>query len=126
MEVSWFETVGNKITSSTRSCEATKLCRFVAEFGMSPYLCAIVWLLLKEMPCLDRSTKKCHLLWALHWLKTNCTEASAHNRFGMDEKTFRHWKYCIVTKLSELDVVSSHVSLVKFSAQLTSFCPGKI
>ena len=49
---------------------------------------------------------------ALSWLKTNCSEASAHKTYNMDEKTFRQWKYYIVRKISELGRVSLSLFLL--------------
>jgi len=101
----WFLSLGNVVTKSTGVCLATQLERFVAHFGVNPSICKLLWVLLKETPNFDSHAQKNHLLWALHWLKTNCNEANMHSMFGMDEKTFRKWKYYFVKKIAELDRV---------------------
>lgn len=55
----------NEVTKSSNVCVSAQLSRFTAEFGMSPYLCKIVWSYLKQKPNSDRFAKKNHLLWAL-------------------------------------------------------------
>ena len=101
----WFLVAGNAITKSNNVCLGTQLSRFRGCFGTSPRTCRVIWMLLKRKSDFDNFSSKKHLLWALNYLKTNCSEHSAHATFGMDEKTFRHWKYYMVKKIAELDRV---------------------
>ena len=80
-ESRWFLDVGNEVTKSTSVCIGTQLSRFTAEYGMNPCLCKLVWSLLQQKHDFDPFAKKNHLLWALSWLKTNCSEASAHKTY---------------------------------------------
>lgn len=45
---------------------------------------------------IDPHVKKEYLLWALYYLKKNCTEGDAYKTFGMNEKIYRKWKYYMI------------------------------
>jgi len=104
--INWYNAVGSDVTKSNTVCNETRLARFKDHFGIYPRQCAFLWILLSQEENFDSHARKNHLLWALYWLKTNCTEKNAHGKFGMDEKTFRKWKYYFVLKIAELDRVS--------------------
>ena len=78
--------MGNDVAKRTGVCISTQLSRFAAEHAMNPYIFNFSWSLLQQKHDVDAFAKKNHLLWALSWLKTNCSEASAHKTHDMDKK----------------------------------------
>ena len=82
----------------------TVLRRFIAHFGVTPRLCAILWIYCKDRMG-DVGQKK-HLLWVLNLLKTDATENQLHGRWKADEKTIRKWVSIFIQEISELSVVS--------------------
>ncbi len=86
--------------------EKIKNRRFIASFGATPLICAIVWNELKESNWFRRSpakVKPCHLFMGLHFLKGYNTEASNAAMFQCDEKTFRRWSWYIVSGIANLE-----------------------
>jgi len=81
----------------------TVLQRFISHFGVTPRLCAILWIYCKDRMG-DVGQKK-HLLWVLNLLKTDSTEHALHGRWKADEKTIRKWVTLFIQAISELDVV---------------------
>ena len=76
---------------------------FQGLFGMSPQVCAFLWL---QLALANASLKKLHLLWTLCFLKTYCTESVLSSLFKTDPKTLRKWIWQIVPILEELKLVS--------------------
>ena len=95
-----------EITKSTENSYNTKIRRYRDHFGVSPYITSIIWGDILHTKNFSPYAKKEHLLWALYYLKKKCTESDAHKTFGMDEKTFRKWKYDIILRISKLNRVS--------------------
>ena len=82
----------------------TVLRRFIAHFGVTPRLCAILWIYCKDR--MEDLGQKKHLLWVLNLLKTDATENQLHGRWKADEKTIRKWVNIFIKAISELDIVS--------------------
>jgi len=82
----------------------TVLRRFISHFGVTPRLCAILWIYCKDRMG-DVGQKK-HLLWVLNLLKTDSTENRLHGHWKADEKTIRKWVTLFIKVISELGVVS--------------------
>jgi hypothetical protein len=80
--------------------------RFKSHFGTSPGVCSYIWSLI--YPSLHRNHECCgvqffHLLWGLMFLKVYETDSVLAGIVGgIDEKTFRKWKWIIVKALSTL------------------------
>lgn len=78
--------------------------RFRAFFGVTPKICARVWLLL-EPNCPSRAMPK-HLLWALFFLKVYSNEHVSSVSASADEKTVRKWQWIFVKLMAGLRIVS--------------------
>lgn len=87
---------------------ATRRRRFVANFGVSPCLCAWVWIIGYTHFNLQR-VEPLYLLMTLNLLKTDDTEACMKGRWGLDEKTIRKWVYITLDVIADLDLVSIDV-----------------
>ena len=84
---------------------------FVAFFGTSANVLAIVWKLLFENFLLD-DAKYVHLLWGCMLLKQYSGDRVLSAVAGVNEKTFRKWAWKIIDGISWLegDVVSHNFS----------------
>ena len=82
--------------------------RFIAHFGVTPRLCAYVWIYTEErVLMIDKNAKMKHLLWLLNLLKTGDTEHAMNGRWCADEKTIRKWVYIFLEVVGDLGVVST-------------------
>ena len=72
--------------------------RFRASFGTSPFVCSILWNMIKGS---EGSLPK-HLLWSLFYLKTFSTERVCASFFRVTEKTFRKWVMIFIKKIGNL------------------------
>ena len=85
----------------------TVLRRFLSHFGVSPFHCAVVWLVsANNLMAKDPCVKPTHLLWTMNLLKTDDTENQLGGRWHVDEKTLRKWVYFVLDELSNLGFVS--------------------
>ena len=99
----------------------TVFCRFISHFGVTPRLCAILWIYCKDRMG-DVGQKK-HILWVFNLLKTNATEHALHGRWKADEKTIRKWVNIFIKAISKLDVVRvviSHSMCMLFALKMVS------
>jgi hypothetical protein len=98
---------GAAVGGGRQYSEKIKNRRFIASFGATPFICAIVWNELKENNWFRRSparrVKPCHLFMGLHFLKGYNTEESNATMFQCDEKTFRQWSWYIVSGIANLE-----------------------
>ena len=78
--------------------------RFHALFGVSPFLCSILWKRLGEKK--SNSNEPVHLLWSLMFLKVYASEDVLSALAGVTRKTYRKWVWDYVEKLSFLNEVS--------------------
>jgi hypothetical protein len=86
----------------------TVLRRFVSHFGISPFHCAVLWLISADnLIARDPYVKPLHLLWTLNLLKTDATENQLAGRWHVDEKTLRKWVYIVLEEVSNLGLVSA-------------------
>lgn len=101
-----FEKLGMAIMG--RHCRGSALIRirrFVALFGVEPYMCAIVWreLVASGWTRFTRRPKAKHFLWALIFLKCYPTEGFLAAQVGaVDEKTIRKWVWYYVEGIAKL------------------------
>lgn len=86
--------------------------RFKSFFGVSPAICAKLWLLTK--PRLTPDVKEIHLLWTLLFLKCYHTEHVNRSIVSCDEKTFRTKVWKVVESLAFIKVVCSVVFFLLF------------
>lgn len=78
--------------------------RFQQNYGISPFMCTILWS--KLSPTLHKNCRPKHMLYALRFLKTYSTEDVSAVAEGCDEKTFRKWVWYFVTAIGQLNEVS--------------------
>jgi hypothetical protein len=89
--------------------------RFKAHFGTSPGVCSYIWSLI--FPSLHRNHEShgvqfFHLLWGLMFLKVYETDSVLAGIVGgIDEKTFRKWKWILVKAISDLKSTVVSVSI---------------
>jgi hypothetical protein len=98
--------------------------KIVEFFGVPTLVMAKVWELLVEYRGpLPNGSKKCHLLWTLHFLKTYSSSTALGKGVNcVSPKTFQYWTLFIIFELKELvpEVVSSTmVSVNVFVNQMT-------
>ncbi len=99
-------------------------------FGTGVTVAINTWSLLTENDLLSENTVKCHLLWAMYFLKCyprteeGCSEAASENG-AMDPKAWRKHIWPVIYALSDLE--SSVVSLCidflpsKYSSDMSCF-----
>lgn len=105
MNASIFLKIGNRITKTKCGQKtSTKTRRFKSHFGVTPFVCSIIWMKIIEQAPDDYKPK--HLLWGLNFLKTYTDEHARHSLFGADEKTIRKWTWVTVKLMSSMDVVN--------------------
>lgn len=99
-----FLRLGNQI-SKTKSGQktSTKTRRFKSFFGVTPYVCSIVWTKIVDIAPIGFQPK--HLLWGLTFLKQYTIEHNRHSTLKADEKTIRKWTWIAVKLLSGLKTV---------------------
>lgn len=102
-----FLKIGNKITQTKcRQKMSTKIRRFKSHFGVTPFVCAIIWdKIFGEAP---NDYKPKYLLWGLNFLKHYSNEHTRHSLLRADEKTIRKWTWITVKLMSSMDVVNSN------------------
>ena len=78
--------------------------RFRSFFGTTPGICAHLWEMLTPEVTLPNGARKCHLLWALLFLKQYNTDHVNSSIVGtaVDEKTFRKWCWLFIEQISYL------------------------
>lgn len=97
--------MGNVYTLCTSTTsEYVALRRFKSFFGVTPYVCSLIWDKIKNDVPNGGDPK--HLLWCLNFLKQNSVEHYRRAIFYADEKTIRKWSWLFVELLSNLDVVT--------------------
>ena len=83
--------------------------RWRATFGASPAVCSILWSRMRMiLPAAPNNVEPKHLMWCLLFLKTYVTEhTGAAMVGGVDEDTFRKWRWFFVEAIAflEFDVV---------------------
>ena len=86
--------------------------RFHSMFGVSPFICAVVWEALEsQIP--DRAHPR-HLLCALLFLKLYVTESVVSTITNMDEETCRKWSWFFVKLIASMHLVSFQTSCIFF------------
>lgn len=99
-----FLKLGNEISKTKRGQkESTKTRRFKSFFGVTPYVCSIVWTKIVGIAPIGFLPK--HLLWGLNFLKQYTSEHKRHSTLNADEKTIRKWTWIAVKLLSGLKMV---------------------
>ena len=78
------------VGSSPPKNSLTLLRRFKSFYGISPFLCSLVWYYLCYF-FKPRGVKFQYLLWCLLHLKTYNTDEFLCTLCGVDKKTFRKW-----------------------------------
>ena len=74
--------------------------RFRASYGVSPEVCAQVWMLIcHSLPAYHKID---HLLWTLLFMKVHSTESVLAGIAGVDEKTFWVHVWTIIFAISDL------------------------
>lgn len=108
-----FLKLGNRYTKTkSTQCANTKLRRFKSLFGVTPPVCALIWLKIKDNAPIDSHPK--HLLWSLLFLKHYSIEHIRKTIFDADEKTIRKWTWTITNLLSGLNMVLA-IKLIVFT-----------
>ena len=85
----------------------TAAVRFKSSLGVTVSVCVQVWNMIHPL----FPTAHCHILWALYFMKTYVTEATAALLFGVSEKTFRQHVHITVQRIAALStrVVSEKI-----------------
>ena len=94
------------IGASTKGNGVTKLHRFVAFFGASPKIVAILWSELVKSGWFNfaptKIVKPVHFLMALNFLKCYNVEEVNAAFFNCDEKTFRQWSWFVLKGIAKI------------------------
>lgn len=99
-----FLKLGNQISKTKNGQkESTKNRRFKSFFGVTPYVCSIVWTQIVGVAPIGFEPK--HLLWGMNFLKQYTTEHNRHSTLKADEKTIRKWTWIAVKLMSGLKMV---------------------
>lgn len=98
-----FYEYGSVLTKHNSSSKRVGERRFKSFFGVSPAICAKLWLLTK--PRLTPDVREIHLLWSLLFLKCYHTEHVNRSIASCDEKTFRTKVWKVVESLAFIKVV---------------------
>lgn len=99
--------------------ENTLLSQFLQQFGVTPNVCAILWLKLNE----DKSFKfkHKHLLWTLYFLRHYPVQSLMESWTGYCRLTVSKIIWNIINKISELKIVSySSFNIIFYSFYLIS------
>lgn len=108
---SYFRKIAGKVIRRAGRSTAIAERRFRAFFGTSPRVCARLWYLLLTCGHYE-SEKPVHILWALMFLRLYETEHVNASLAQVDEKTFRKWTWKVISKLSRLNLVCSHINFI--------------
>lgn len=100
-----FIVYGKHLMNDSSESIAITIRRYKSFFGVSPYVSAIVWRLIKDKLASDFNEN--HLLWALLFLKTYNVEHVNRSICKCDEKTYRSRVWRVIDELAFLNVVSS-------------------
>jgi len=73
---------------------------FRANFGVSPYVCQLVWEVLITSE--NYIFEPLNLLWALSFLKNYTINDVLHAQFGTSERNCRDWVWRVIKELFEL------------------------
>ena len=76
---------------------------FKATFGTSPFICAMLWNMIKPSVDMPRGVAPTHLLMALMFLKLYCSESVHATISGVDHQTFRKWSWLFVDEIARLE-----------------------
>ena len=82
---------------------------FVAHFGVSPRVCAILWM--KTRHSVPESSIPKHMLFGMLLLKVYCTESVLASLCNVSENTFRKWAWIHIKALATMDIVSEFFTL---------------
>lgn len=89
---------------SAEGSEATMDGRFLALFGVSAVVCALVWMHLCQEELLPDDCTATYLLWALMFLKTNDIEKNICGIAGsVNENTFCKWMWIVLDGIELLE-----------------------
>lgn len=99
-----FSTAGGRILRRSYRSSRTWMRNFVSHFGVDVQTCVVLWN--RVISIEPFNFEKRHLLFALLMLKSYVTESIAASLCDVDEKTYRHYAWCLIEKLSLLDIVS--------------------
>lgn len=103
--------IGNTFTRTNESqSKAIQLRRFKSFFGVTPYICVLLWQYITFEPALS-TTSPSHLLWALFFLKCYTTEDISRAIFDVDSKTFRSKVWILIKFISTIPNVSLYIYL---------------
>jgi len=86
--------------------------KFLAFFGMTPFICTLLWAMLEPLAKMPTGAEPDHLLWSLLFMKVCGTEGINCALVGNpDEKTFRKWAWIFVEAIADLQhqVVSAQL-----------------
>ena len=97
-----FFNLGCEITlSDPQGSVAVANRRHMELFGVSPFVCSIIWNKLLAGHHIPESAEPKHLLCSLLFLKSYPTETLCHIVMRMDEKTFRNWAWIFVKLMAD-------------------------
>jgi len=91
----------------THLCEYTIHRRFVACFGCTIHIAAMLWCILDVDNLGPDNAKIHHLLWTLMFLKTYETNNILASIFDVDEQTYRKWTWLIIGAIAKIDGIVS-------------------
>jgi hypothetical protein len=101
-----------QITSQTVEAVAQTIIRtpgsmrhFKAAFGVSPFMCSVMWNYMDDQENLPHRAQPKHLLWTLLFLKLYNSENVLCSLCECDEKTFRKWVWLMLPAIGSLDHV---------------------
>ena len=97
------------LSRSTRGSRKTQDRRFRNAYGVSWFVCSVVWKQLssftqEDPDCPVKKMKPDHLLMGLHLLRSYKTETENSSTFTCDEKTFRKWSWGVVEAIASLHI----------------------
>jgi len=110
----WVQYITSTLISGFEAhlCEHTVNRRFIALFGCSMHITAMIWALLDVVNLGPDGAKLHHLLWALMFMKTYGTCSELACIFEVDEKTFRKWIWLIIIAISKIEDIVSRKCII--------------
>lgn len=100
------------VRSIQRSCPLLQSRQVKALFGVSKTVCELVWNIPFKHCSRDRPG---HLLWVLYFFKSYTTKTVALSLLDCSEKCLRKWLWIVVTKLADIETVSSYLQQINFN-----------
>jgi len=91
----------------THLCDYTIQRQFVACFGCTIHIAAMLWCILDVDNLGPDNAKIHHLLWTLMFLKTYETNNILASIFDVDEQTYRKWTWLIIGAIARIDGIVS-------------------